>query len=169
MATSDCLYEWDFDWFIQPFKTLNHPGMTQVTVFMSESLNHSVSWFVEKKILNHPGDENKWLSLPANHRIIQLTESSKNTESFRKETSVLMQMSLNHPFIQLIHSETLIHLVTIQVKSLWDSHRVILVNGFDDSGLYTVCFNSSESAESNSTIKRVFGTIVFLILTFFFP
>ncbi len=43
---------------------------------------------------------------------------------------------------------------------------VILVNGFDDSGLYTVCFNSYESVESNSTIKRVFGTFGFL--TFFF-
>lgn len=30
---------------------------------------------------------------------------------------------------------------------------VILVNGFDDSGLYNVCFNSYESAENNSTIN----------------
>ncbi len=85
--TTDCLYEWFTESLSQLIRsnTLNHSGTKQLIVFMIESLNHWVNWFVQTHRIIQ--ERNNWLSLWVIHWIIELTDSFKHTESFRNKTT----------------------------------------------------------------------------------
>ncbi len=112
---SDCVFEEIIESFTQMIhsKQLIHLQMKQVPVSMSNSLNHSLKWFIQNSWFIYKWS--KWLCFWRNHWIIHSNDSFKTADSFTNEASPCLNEQFIESFTQMIHSKQLIHLQMKQV------------------------------------------------------
>ncbi len=182
----DCLYEchWIID-SLDSFKRLIHSETKQVTVFMNESLNHWLTWFIQTtdSFRNKVGDclyewiteslthlihsngwfiqkQSRWLSLWMNHWIIDSLDSFKRLiHSETKQVTVFMKIteSLTH----LIHSNGWFIQKQSRWLSLWMNHWIIdSLDSFkrlihSETKQVTVFMNESLNHNSLDSFKRL--------------
>ncbi len=125
---SDCVFEEIIESFTQtiPSKQLIHLQMKRVTVFLNESLNHSLKRFLQNSWFIYKWSE--WLCFWMNHWIIHSNDSSKQLIHLQmKLVTVFLNESLNHSLKRFLQNSWFIYKWS-EWLCFWMNHWIIHSN-----------------------------------------